>query len=167
MSGDNVFEELLDELRRAAEKPGGSEFTRPNVLQTLRIIARHLEDALLVDVSEIEPGVWMSYTHVAPEHLHLLAEAISDLDRGIVCDMLRLGSIKKLGAARAADLRDRDRVLCETLLIYKAHHGITHLNKAARRLAKELGKNGYRRKGALLTGLSLLRIFNSYDKSWP
>lgn len=159
------FNHLLSELDAIAKRSGGRELTRDNVVLSLQIIARLLNGALPVDISEIEPGVWLSVNHSVAEHIRMLADAISDLDFGLTSPLLKPSSTSKSTAKRPADLREKDRVLCEALLIFKQRHRIATLKEAARRLSRELTKNGYRRRGQQLTGLSLLRIYNNYYNS--
>ena len=156
---------FLDELIRSAEwadvhttaKDIDRQFTRANVVRYLEIIVRHLDEALALDLGQLDDGMRLTTPHPVVEHLRMLSGAIADLDFGVTHEILKTPDTKK-GATLSTQQRERDRVLLELLIIFQDRQHIRTRKEAARKLVRKLNQNGYRRRGKALTAKLLLGL---------
>lgn len=148
---------LLDELRSSSYTPSGSDFNRANLIRSLDIIARHLGDALATSAGKSDDGFMLLYSHPVAEHIHMLSEALADVEHGVTDPILKAPD-KRRGAKLHARQRERDRILLQGLQIFQRQHNLKTRTEAAHKFAKALKKGGYTRRGKALSAAQLIRL---------
>jgi hypothetical protein len=149
--------DMLEQLRAIPDRGQEANFTRQNVIEVLKIIEKAVSEGLDTEIGRLDDGTTIYAKHHISELISGLAKAFGDLVFGKTDELFKPNPH---GANRMLSWRqrERDRVLIQTLQIYRRSKGKKNQKKAAADLAKALKAEGYQRNGKILTGQQIVRL---------
>lgn len=151
----SALDTMLEALREAAEGEERADFNRTNVIGILKVLVEQL-DPLLEEPLVKDQHCEAVTRHTAVDLLLALISALGDLDTGLT-DTIFEPYKHGANATLPWSLRESDAALIEALRVYQSMYELSQI-AAAERLANDLAKAGFRRKGKTLTGENLQRL---------
>jgi hypothetical protein len=155
-----VYLDLLTELEGLDLEGGAEGFTRPALISVLEVVSQHIDRVLEVSHGTLEDGQLVVSAHPVVTQLNGLIDALKDLDTGIT-DPIFKPNEHGANATLPWRVREQDAALVEAIAVFQSIKGIARQKEAAKQMAAQLNKNGYRRRGKQMTGTSLQRL--KYD----
>lgn len=155
------YHALLESLRDLASHPNGEDFNRANLIALIEVLASHLGEALATKVGELEGGTLVQAEHPVVSQLSGLASALRDLDAGLTDPVLKR-TLSKKTAARPWHVRQQDQTLIEAVEVFGRLKRIKSVKGAANKVATELNRQQYTRRGKRLRGSDIYNIINKY-----
>lgn len=152
---------LLEQLRTFSSDPDREDFSRPNLIALLDLLATGLGEQLATKQGELEDGTHVFAEHSVVAQLSGLASALRDLDKGLTDPVLKRVGGKK-NAARPWRLIKEDDVLFEALEIFQSMRKLQDRKAAAIALALKLRASGYKRRGKWLSWSNLYGLYSKH-----
>ena len=158
----SAYEMLLADVIALTRKPGGTDFSRANLITLLRTLTVHLGSALNERLDSSDPDVEITETHAVCAQLLGLASALYDLDLGKT-DPVLLRNPNGSPATRNWRLREADKMICVAVDAIQAQKKYRKRAKAAIKLASVLRQMGWKRDGKTLTAEQIEGIYKRFN----
>jgi hypothetical protein len=163
MSKNDEWDALLGSLCAVTDRRGGAEFSRENILALLDLLVRHMEKPMAITDHSLDDGTLVLVEHPTVTLMRRLFRAIGDLDIGLTDDVFKPKPTGKYNT-RPWRLRAQDQAVIDLIDVTYRLNGGTNRSKTINKLAREMRRRGYTRRGKSVSPSQMQKLWNKYSK---